>query len=86
MDRKEAGVTPLDEIKVHIKRYLDSKKKMDALKTLIETSKQSADIVYLNKEYNPENIQKELQELQKAKKPSSFIKQKDDVKEEKVSK
>ncbi|OGI04487.1 MAG: hypothetical protein A2Y25_06015 [Candidatus Melainabacteria bacterium GWF2_37_15] len=71
IDRKEAGATPLDEVAVHIKKYLESKKKMDALRTLIETSRQSASIVYLNESYNPDRIQKELKALQEMNKNSA---------------
>jgi len=63
VDRKQEGITPLDEIKPHIERYLDGKKKMDAFKKLIETSKQSAKIVYLNEDYDPEEIKAEYHEL-----------------------
>ena len=71
IDRKEAGATPLEEVGVHIKRYLESKKKMEALRTLIETSRQSASIVYLNESYNPDRIQKQLKELQEMNKNSA---------------
>lgn len=60
VDRKEAGITPLEEVKPHIKRYLEGQKKMDALKTLIETSKQDAKVVYEDESYDPQKIQKEL--------------------------
>ncbi len=63
VDRKQQGITPLDEIKPHIERYLDGKKKMDAFKKLIDTSRQSAEIVYIDKEYDPEQIKEEYHEL-----------------------
>lgn len=63
VDRKEAGITPLDEIKPHIERYLEGKQKMEAFSKLIKESKESAKIVYLEEEYDPENIKKEYRTL-----------------------
>jgi len=63
VDRKEAGITPFDEIKTRIKRYLEEKKKMEAFQKLMEESKQSAKIVYLQDEYDLEKIKKEFSGL-----------------------
>ena len=63
VDRKEAGVTSFDDMQPQIERYLEGKAKMDAFRKLIEDAKQSAQIVYLDKQYDPENIKKEYREL-----------------------
>ncbi len=63
VDRKEGGITPLDEMKPQIKRYLKGKKKMNVFRDLIENAKKSAKIVYLDKQYDPENIKQEYREL-----------------------
>ncbi len=87
-DRKEPGYTPFDEVKDKIETYLESKNKMDALKNLIETSRQLANIVYLEESYNPENIQKEIQEFNKkrqAQKPETEAKQEEEKTESKNS-
>ncbi len=65
-DRKEAGVKPFEEVSGQIRMHLDNKKKKEAFDTLLETSRQSANIVYLEQEYNPDNIQKEIQDFTKA--------------------
>ena len=63
VDRKQEGVTPLDEVKPHIERYLDGKKKMDAFRKLVEASRQSAEIVYVDEDYDPEKIKEEYHKL-----------------------
>jgi len=64
-DRKKAGSTPYDEVKENIKRFLSDQNKMENLKKLIESSKNSAKIVYVNKDYDPAKIQAEIKELVK---------------------
>ncbi len=70
IDRKKAGVTPFEEVKEQIKKYIAEQNKMETLQKLVESSKSSAKIVYLDKEYNPENIQNEIKEFMKNKKPN----------------
>ncbi len=63
VDRKEEGITPLDEIKPHIERYLDGKRKMETFSKLITGARESAKIEYLQEEYDPENIKEQYQTL-----------------------
>ncbi|HSA07142.1 MAG TPA: peptidylprolyl isomerase [Candidatus Gastranaerophilales bacterium] len=63
IDRKQAGLTPYDEVKANIERYLEGKVQMETFGKLMDASRQSANIVYLKEEYNPENIKKEYYQL-----------------------
>ncbi|MFH0702546.1 MAG: peptidylprolyl isomerase [bacterium] len=62
-DRKRAGITPLVEVKKEIEQYIREQKKMQALQKLLESTKNNTEITYLNKEYNPENIENEIKKL-----------------------
>jgi parvulin-like peptidyl-prolyl isomerase len=62
-DRKTAGVTSLDEVKPQIERYLDGKKKMEALQGILEQAKQTAKIEFVNTDFDPQNIRKEYKAL-----------------------
>lgn len=64
-DRKKAGVTPFIEVKEEIKKYLGDAKKMEMLEKILVGAKNSAKIVYVNEEYNPETMKKELKEATK---------------------
>ena len=64
-DRKKAGVAPFSQVKNEIKQYLANEKKMTVVQNLIESSKKSAKIVYVNPQYNPQNIEKEIKKLSK---------------------
>ncbi len=63
IDRKEAGITPFDEVKHNIERYLEDRRKMESFSKLMDTAKESAKIVYLQEEYNLNNIQQEYKDL-----------------------
>lgn len=75
VDRKEEGITPLDEIKPHIKRYLAGKEKMEAFAKLMDEARQTAKITYLEEKYDPEHIKKEyrtlIEDLRKAQETES---------------
>lgn len=62
VDRKKAGVVPFDEVKIQIGRYLNNKKKTNELKKLLLGLKNKAEIEFLDDNYNPEKIQKEIKE------------------------
>lgn len=59
-DRKKAGITPYIEVKDDIKKYMLDQYKMTMLKSLLDKDKNSAKIIYLNKDYNLNTIQNEL--------------------------
>ncbi|MFA6990116.1 MAG: peptidylprolyl isomerase [Candidatus Gastranaerophilaceae bacterium] len=64
-DRKKAGVTPYSEVKGEIKKYLEDQNKVAVLQKFIDGLKTSAKINYLNKDYDPANIKKEIKKAAK---------------------
>lgn len=58
-DRKTSGIMPFEEVKSDISKYLVDTQKMELLQKLIESSKNSAKIVYLDTSYDPSEIEKE---------------------------
>jgi len=68
VDRKNAGLIPFDEVKPQIQKYLAQQQKMQALQKLIESSKNNAKIVYLDKDYDPSKIETEIKQLVKKQK------------------
>lgn len=67
VDRKKAGVTPFNELKPEIKQYLTDQNKMQRLQKIIESAKNTANITYLDAQYNPKNLQDEIKALVKSK-------------------
>ncbi len=61
-DRKEAGQDSFEKVKSDIMLYLENEKKVQVLEKFIESLKKTAKIEYINKDYNPTDIQKALQE------------------------
>lgn len=61
-DRSAAGQEPFEKVKPSIKAYLENQKQIALIDKLTESLKKSAKIEYVNPEYNPENIQKGVQE------------------------
>ena len=61
-DRSEAGQLSFEESKKDIISYLESQDKVDILKNKIEALRKEAKIEYLDENYNPENIQKQIKE------------------------
>jgi len=82
-DKAAAGAQPYEKVKDEISTYLSQKKKVDALKTLLDGLKASAKVEYLDSKYDINNIQKEIKE--KAKEQEELVKQ-EVQKEEKASK
>lgn len=60
-DRAAAGTRPYEKVKNDIKAYLEGQKQLDMIDALTESLKKNAKIEYVNPEYNPENIQKQVQ-------------------------
>ena len=61
-DRSAAGQDPFEKVKANIKAYLENQKQIELIDKLTESLKKSAKIEYVNPAYNPENIQKGVQE------------------------
>ena len=64
-DRQKAGIEPFDKVKFQLKNYLEMQEKMTLFQKLMEEVKTNAKIEYLNEDYNPEEIEKKLKEIQK---------------------
>ena len=60
-DRMEAGQQPFEKVKNDIKAFLETQKQLEAIDNLVESLKKNATIEYINKEYDPAEIQKSLQ-------------------------
>lgn len=64
-DRSAAGQDPFEKVKANIKAYLENQKQIELIDKLTESLKKSAKIEYVNPVYNPENIQKGVQDAVK---------------------
>ena len=60
-DRAAAGQTPFEKVKNDIKGYLENQKQIELIDNLTESLKKKAKIEYLNSEYDPSNVKKEVQ-------------------------
>ena len=61
-DRKEAGVVPYEKVQSDIREYLESSKEIEALDNLTQAAKKKAKIEYISDDYNPEVVEKKLNE------------------------
>lgn len=61
-DRQEAGVESFDKVKTDIKVFLEQKEKTNVLQKHIEKLRNEAEIVFVDPQYNPTNIQKQIKE------------------------
>jgi len=59
-DRAAKGLQPLDKVKDEIKAFLEQQKKIEALQKLFEGLRASAKIEYIDKSFDPVNIQNAL--------------------------
>lgn len=59
-DRAAKGLQPLDKVKDEIKTYLEQQKKVDALQKLFAGLRAEAKVEYIDKSFDPQNIQKAL--------------------------
>lgn len=64
-DRIEAGSTPFAKAKDEIKFYLETQRQIKVLKNLTDGLMKTAKIEYLDKSFDPENINKETKEDKK---------------------
>lgn len=60
-DRAAKGLQPLDKVKDEISAFLEQQKKITSLQNLFEGLKASAKVEYVNPEFDPKNIQVEVQ-------------------------
>jgi len=60
-DRMAAGQQPYEKVKNDIKGFLENQKQLEAIDKLVESLKKNATIEYVNKEYDPAEIQKSVQ-------------------------
>lgn len=60
-DRMAAGQEPFEKVKNDIKGYLQNQKQLQYIDNLVESLKKNANIEYVNKEFDPANIQKDVQ-------------------------
>ena len=74
-DRKAAGQDSFEKVKPEIILYLENQKKVNVLEKFIESLKKNAKIEYVNKDYNPTDIQSALK--QQAKQNSDVAEQVD---------
>lgn len=64
-DRKAAGQDSFEKVKPEIILYLENQKKVNVLEKFIESLKKNAKIEYVNKDYNPTDIQSALKKQAK---------------------
>ena len=65
VDRMEASQDSFEKANPEIKAFLENQKQLEAIDNLVESLKKTAQIEYLDSEYNPENIKKALQDVMK---------------------
>lgn len=61
-DRMAAGQQPFEKVKEEIKAFLTNQQQLQAIDNLVESLKKNASIEYVNKEYDPVEIRKSVQE------------------------
>ena len=59
-DRAAAGQTPYDKVKNDIKGYLENQKQIEMIDNLTESLKKNAKIEYVNQEFDPSYVKKEV--------------------------
>jgi len=80
-DRQEAGTESFDKVKADIKSFLEQQEKVNVLQKHVENLRNSADIVFVEPDYNPTNIQKQIKEnAQKQNENSAVNFKKEEVK------
>ena len=65
VDRMEASQDSFEKAKPEIKTFLESQKQLEAIDKLVESLKKTAQIEFVNTDYDPENIKKTMQETMK---------------------
>ena len=61
-DRAAAGTTPYEKVQNDIKGYLENQKQVELIDNLTESLKKNAKIEYVNPEFDPAQVKKEVQE------------------------
>lgn len=56
-DRMAAGQEPFEKVKSNLKEFLTNQKQLDNIDNLVESLKKNAKIEYVNKDYDPDEIQ-----------------------------
>ena len=79
-DRAAATTEPFEKVKDDIKAYLVNQKQVELVDNLVESLKKNAEIKYINADYDPQNIQKGIQQSIK----EQEAKNKDAAKEKKA--
>ena len=64
-DRAAAGTDSFEKVQNDIKGYLENQKQLELIDNLTESLKKNAKIEFVNSDYDPENIQKNVQETMK---------------------
>lgn len=64
-DRVKAGIEPLDNIKFELKNFIEQQKKAELLQKFITNIKTNANIEYIDKSYDIDEITKKIIEIQK---------------------
>ena len=59
-DRAAAGQTPYEKVKNDIKGYIEKQKQIEMIDNLTESLKKNAKIEYVNEEYDPAYVKKEV--------------------------
>lgn len=59
-DRKAAGKVPYEKVKADIKEFLTAQKEIKVLDDIVSAAKKEAKIEIINKDYDPETIEKKL--------------------------
>ena len=61
-DRASAGTDPYEKVKNDIKSYLETQKQLEAIDKLVDSLKKNAEIKYVKSDYDPAEIQKNVQQ------------------------
>ena len=77
-DKAAAGIQPFEKMKDEIHTYLEQKKKIDVLTTLLDGLKASAKVEYIDNSYDLKNIQEKIKE--EAKKQQKILEDKEETK------
>ena len=59
-DRVAAGTEPYDKVKEDIKAFLENQEKIKVLQNFVNTTKQEANIEYVDPSFNPDELQKKI--------------------------
>lgn len=86
-DRMAAGQQPYEKVKNEIKGFMENQRQLQAIDNLVESLKKSANIEYVNKEFDPVEIRKSLQdEMKNAPEKAKQIKEEEAAKAKKPAK